>query len=194
MKRDELLAKGYTEEQVTDLLNTFHSINAENNQLKANITTLTENSNSLAEKINGLQKQIDEENKAKLTEQEQIDLNFKQSQQKLDEANKIYNRAKAKEILAGLNVSDTLLENLVSSDEKATIANANEFLNQFNSYKSEIEKKTRESITNIDAKPQPTNIPQGEDVMTPEKFKTLSMMEQKNWKDNNLDAYNQMFH
>ena len=46
MKREELLAKGYTEEQVTDLLNTFHSVNKENQILKSEL----ENASSIETK------------------------------------------------------------------------------------------------------------------------------------------------
>ena len=37
MRREDLLAKGYTEEQVTDLLNTFHGINKEKDKQIADL-------------------------------------------------------------------------------------------------------------------------------------------------------------
>ena len=37
MKREDLLAKGYTEEQVTDLLNMFHGINKEKDKKIADL-------------------------------------------------------------------------------------------------------------------------------------------------------------
>ena len=72
MKREDLLAKGYTEEQVTDLLNTFHSANNEVKKENENLRKELENKTQVEAKANELQKQIDAINEANLTEQERI--------------------------------------------------------------------------------------------------------------------------
>lgn len=189
MKREDWLAKGYTEEQVTDLLNAFHSVNSENQKLKEDVTKNKE----LESKYNDLQKMVDEINKEKLSEQEKIELEKKETEKKLAEANKIYNTAKVKEILAGLKVKDSLLETLVSDNEEESIARANDYKAQFDEYKTQIVQETKESIVKTDVKPNPTNIPQGDDVMTKEKFLKMSMTSQKMWKDENPDQYHEMF-
>ena len=68
MKREDLLAKGYTEEQVTDLLNTFHEVNNENKKLQSELDKKA----SLETQNQELQKQLDEIHKANMTEQEKI--------------------------------------------------------------------------------------------------------------------------
>lgn len=189
MKREDWLAKGYTEEQVTDLLNSFHAVNSENQKLKENLTK----SKELETKYNDLQKMVDEINKEKLSEQEKLELEKAETEKKLAEANKIYNTAKVKEILAGLNVNEKLLNTLVTSDEETSIANANEFKAQFENYKTQIVQETKESIVKTDVKPNPTNVPQEDDTMTKEKFLNMSMTSQKMWKDENPDQYHEMF-
>lgn len=189
MKRDELLAKGFTEEQVTEILNTYHAYDKEkDNQIKS-LSNEVEAGKSLQLQNAELQKQLDDLNKAKLTEQEKLELDKKETQQKLADAKKIYNTAKAKEILAGLDVPDTLINRLVTTDENETITNANVYKSQFETYKEKIEKSTKANIQNLDGKPQPTNIPQQSDSMTLDKFKKMSLTEQSRWKKENQDAY-----
>ena len=90
MKREELLAKGYTEEQVTDLLNTFHSINSENKLLKNEVQAKQDLVNQNLE----LQRQLDEINKANMSEQERLASEKAETEKYLANAKKIYNRAK----------------------------------------------------------------------------------------------------
>ena len=189
MKREELLAKGYTEEQVTDLLNTFHSINSENKLLKNEVESKQELVNQNLE----LQRQLDEINKANMTEQEKLESEKAEVEKNLANARKIYNKAKVKEILAGENIDEQLIDNLVSEDEATTIANANLFKTTLEGLKETVAKQTKESITNLDVKPQPTNIPQGDDTMTAEKFNSMTLTEQVMWKRENAQEYEQIF-
>lgn len=189
MKREELIAKGFTEEQVTDILNMFHANDKQKDEQIKAMTNQIEVDKNIQLKNAELQKQLDELNRAKLTEQEQIELDKKETAKKLAEADKIYNTAKAKEILAGLDVPDTLIGRLVTSDEAETIANANAYKNQFEMYKSQIEKSTKASIQNLDGKPQPTNIPQGENVMNLEKYNKMTLTEKMRWKKENPEEF-----
>lgn len=190
MKREELIAKGFTEEQVTDILNMFHANDKQKDEQIKAMTNQIEADKNIQLKNSELQKQLDELNRAKLTEQEQIELDKKETAKKLAEADKIYNTAKAKEILAGLDVPDTLIGRLVTSNEEETIANANAYKNQFEIYKSQIEKSTKASIQNLDGKPQPTNIPQGDNVMNLEKYNKMTLTEKMRWKKENPEAFN----
>lgn len=174
MKREELLAKGYTEEQVTDLLNTFHSVNKENQILKSEL----ENASSIETKYKELQKQLDDINKAKMSDQERLEEEKKEIAKNLRESKIIVNKAKAKEILAGLDIDDGLIDTLVNEDETITLNNANLLKNKFDSFKETVAKQTKESIANIDVKPTQTNIPQTSDKMTWEKYTQLSQEEQ----------------
>ena len=189
MKREDLLAKGYTEEQVTDLLNTFHSINSENKLLKNEVESKQELVNQNLE----LQRQLDEINKANMTEQEKLESEKAEVEKNLANARKIYNKAKVKEILAGENIDEQLIDNLVSEDEATTIANANLFKTTLEGLKETVAKQTKESITNLDVKPQPTNIPQDDNIMTAEKFSKMTMTEQVLWKRENAQEYENLF-
>ena len=189
MKREDLLAKGYTEEQVTDLLNTFHSINSENKLLKNEVESKQELVNQNLE----LQRQLDEINKANMTEQEKLETEKAEIEKNLANAKKIYNKAKVKEILAGENIDEQLIDNLVSEDEATTIANANLFKTTLEGLKETVAKQTKESITNLNVKPSPTNIPQGDDTMTAEKFNKMTLTEQVMWKRENAQEYEQIF-
>lgn len=189
MKREELLAKGYTEEQVTDLLNTFHSINSENKLLKNEVQAKEDLVNQNLE----LQRQLDEINKANMSEQERITKEKADADKYYSDAKKIYNTAKAKEILAGLDIDEQLITTLVSEDENATINNATLLKNRLESLKESTIKQTKESIANLDIKPTPTNIPQENNVMTVEKFNSMKLSDQIIWKKENGQEYEQLF-
>lgn len=188
MKREDLLAKGYTEEQVTDLLNTFHSINSENKLLKDEVKSKQDIVNQNLE----LQRQLDEVNKANMTEQERLASEKAEIEKNLANSRKIYNKAKVKEILAGEDVDEQLIDNLVNEDETVTINNANLFKKALDGLKETVAKQTKESIANLNVTPNPTNIPQDDDSMTLEKFNKLSMTEQVVFKRENPEAYNEL--
>ena len=85
MKRETLLEKGYTEEQVTELLNEWHEANAnltkENEKLKSDVATMNDEIAGLNQKVSGLtqveqeynaikQSQLSEEEKRKIALEE----------------------------------------------------------------------------------------------------------------------------
>ena len=188
MKRETLLEKGYTEEQTTELLNLFH----ETNQQNQNLLNQLGNMKQYEAKYEEAQKKLDEIAKANMSEQERLETMLKNAQLKESEANKIYNKAKAKEILAGYNVDDKMYQLLVNEDEAQTIANA-ELYKQSLELQSELAiKKTKEDIASANIKPTPTNV-DSEMPMTKERFATLSMVEQKKFKDANPDIYHSWY-
>lgn len=191
MTREEakrILGENATEEQISNLLNSFHnSLKAkedENKSLKSKLDSQKDYETIKAE--------LDEINKAKMSESERIAEREKEVEEKLSKANKILNSAQAKNILADYGLSDEVIEKLVSDDETTTINNANLFKVQLDSYKENIIKNVKSEIASMDIKPTQTNIPQ-ETGMTKEKFSSMTMLEQKQWKDQNLDKYHEMF-
>ena len=54
-------------------------------------------------------------------------------------------------------------------------------------------KQVREELSNLSAKPNPSNVPNQDDRMTIEKFSKMTMTEQKQWKDEHLDEYHEMY-
>lgn len=189
MKREDLLAKGYTEEQVTDLLNTFHSANNEVKKENETLRKELETKSNVEAKASELQKQLDAINEANLTEQEKIAKEREEAEKYLSNAKKINNTAKAKEILAGLDVDDGLIATLVSDDETLTINNANMLKSKIENVRELAIKSTKEEISNLNVKPNPSNIPQSDDVMTKEKFNSMSLTDQLIFKRENPEEY-----
>lgn len=175
MKREELLAKGYTEEQVTDLLNMYHSQNTEISNLKKEQKEKEE----LEKQYATLQKEMDDINKAKLTEQEKLELAKQEAEKNLKESRKIYNKAKVKEILAGYDIEDDIINSFVTEDENASINGANLFKTRLDTIIADTTKKVQDSIASIDVRPAASNNPNQDAAMTFEKFSQLSAEEQE---------------
>lgn len=189
MKREELLAKGYTEEQVTDILNTLHSVSKDKDKQIADLQSEVLTKGEFETKYNAVQHQLDEMNKANMTEQEKFEAMKKEAETNLRNSKIIVNKAKAKEILSGLDIDENLIDTLVSEDEQTTINNANLLKNRFTTFKDTVEKQTRESITNLNVKPDTTNVPQqGDNVMTLDKFYKMTNEEQIKFVNENPGA------
>lgn len=189
MKRETLLEKGFSEEQVTDLLNMFHETNQKNADLENEVNKLK----GFETKFNEIQNQMDEINKSKMTEQEKIEAEKKEAAENLKKSQIIYNTAKAKEILAGYDVDDNIITNLVNGDENSTIQSATQLKALLDNKIETTTKKVKEELSNLSAKPNPSNIPQSDDRMTVEKFSKMTMSEQKQWKDANIEEYRSLF-
>lgn len=189
MKREDLLAKGYTEEQVTDILNTLHSVSKDKDKQIADLQSEVLTKGEFETKYNAAQHQLDEMNKANMTEQEKFEAMKKEAETNLRNSKIIVNKAKAKEILSGLDIDESLINTLVSEDEQATINNANLLKNRFTTFKDTVEKQTRESITNLNVKPDTTNVPQQDDgAMTLDKFYKMTNEEQIKFVNENPEA------
>lgn len=189
MKREQWIEKGFSEEQTTEVLDEFHGLNQQVEKLKKEL----ESSKVQSAKVAELQKQLDEINKSKMTEQEQAEAKKKEADDYLANAQKIYNTAKAKEILAGYDVEETLIANLVGGDEQSTIENASKLKALIDGKVEATTLKVKEEFANQSAKPNPSNVPPNNDVMTKEKFDKLTMSEQKAWKDAHIDEYHEFY-
>ena len=177
----KILGEGATEEQITNLLNNYHvEESAKVKELESQITNLSEQTSKYSD-YDEIKAKLDEINKASMTEQEKLEQMKKEAETNLKNSRIIVNTAKAKEILAGLNLDDDLISLVVSDDADKTIASANKLKSKFDSQKELIAKETKESLINVDLKPDLSNVSQNDGVMTFEKFENLSAEEQNKW-------------
>ena len=177
-KARQILGENATEEQVTNFLNEWH--NSKKEEQKQYETQL----NELQSKINqysdydDIKAKLDEINKANMTEQEKMEQQRKEIETNLANSRKIYNKAKAMEILAGENVDEKIIDSLVTDNLDTTLATINALKTNLTAIKDGVAKNTKESLTTLDLTPTMTNVPQN-DVMTMEKFMDLAAEEQE---------------
>lgn len=197
MKREILLEKGYSEEQVTELLDMFHKNNAElvkKNEILANDL---ENANNKIAGLSEKEKELNSIKQAQLSDSEKMALKIKEieerekvSKQTEMAARKVLNEAKAKVILSEIGgISDSILKSIVTDDENTTIQNANELLNQFKTFKEETINKTKEELSSVNIKPTPSNTNLDTSAMTWDKFTTLSVEEQSRFQEEHPDEF-----
>lgn len=184
-KMKEILGEGATDEQVSAVLNAFHSdIDAKDKEI-----------NSLSSKLqkqndyDAIKNELEEIHKANMSEQEKMEEQKKEIEKNLRESRIIVNTAKAKEILAGLPLTDEIINSLVRDDEQATITNATNLKTQIESLKTETDKKVREELANIDLKPSISNVPQDGGAMTWEKFEGMTIDEQNKFAEEHPDEF-----
>ena len=182
MNRDEakkILGEGATEEQITNFLNNYHvSENAKMKEMQDQLNAL-KSENSKYSDYDAIKSKLNEMQQANMTEQQKIEQMRKEAEADRKEARLIVSRVKAKEILAGENINEKLIERLVDDNLETTIANANMFKETLASLKDSVAKQTKESLVNADLKPTIPNVnPNQDDVMTLEKFGKLSAEEQ----------------
>jgi hypothetical protein len=121
-----------------------------------------------------------------MTEQEKLEAQKKEIETNLKQSRIIVNTAKAKEILAGLDLDDDLISLVVSDDADKTISSANKLKAKFDSQKENVAKATKESLTSLDLTPSISNVNQNDNVIdTFEKFGNLSAEEQNKWLQDN---------
>lgn len=191
-KARKILGEEATEEQITNLLNSWHlDENAKVKELEEQINSLTANVNKYSD-YDEIKKQLDDINKANMSEQEKLEAQKKEIETNLKNSRIIVNTAKAKEILAGLDLDDDIISLVVSDDETKTISSANKLKAKFDIQKENVAKETKESLINIDLTPSMSNVNQN-DAMTLDKFDNMSAEEQIKWLDENpngLDSLN----
>lgn len=201
MDRETLLEKGLTAEQVTAVLDLFHDDDGKNKKtaqenvdLKkqiADFQTKLANYEEIKEKLDAIEKE-------KMTDQEKIEAMKKETEKNLAESRIIKNQSKVSSILAEVGITDEdTIKSLVSDDEETSINNANAIAKAFKTMKEETEKKTKEEIQNANVKPNGSNVDptQKSEVMDRDKFEKLlkeNYTKAKEWKDNNLELYNEI--
>ena len=190
-KAREILGENATEEQITNLLNQWHiDESSKIKDLENQVNNLTEQNNKHSD-YDDLKKQLDDINKANMTEQEKLEAQKKEIEQNLTQSRIIVNTAKAKEILAGLNVSDKLVAKLVSEDETTTIESANELKTMLEVQKDDVTKKVQEGLTKMNVQPTISNVPQN-GAMTIDNFMNLSAEEQEKFIEEHPEEFNNL--
>lgn len=184
MSREEakkLLGENATDEQITVFLNTVHQekSRADNLEKQLNAQNLINQENET--KYKELETKLGELEKEKMTEAEKLELKQKEVEKNLAESRKTLSKAKAQEIFSKVGITDEEIINTVVSDNiDTTIANATMIANKFKFVQDETVKKTKEELANLDIKPTPTNVSQGEnDGLTLDKFFNMSAQEQE---------------
>lgn len=183
-KARKILGEEATEEQITNLLNNWHiDENAKVQELEAQINSLNAVANKYSD-YDEIKSKLTEIEKANMTEQEKLEAQKKEIENNLKQSRIIVNTAKAKEILAGLDLDDELISLVVSDDADKTISSANKLKAKFDSQKENVAKETKESLINIDLTPSISNVNQNEG-MTLDKFGNMSAEEQNKWLQEN---------
>lgn len=184
MKREEvkqILGEGATEEQISAVLNMYHSQKTELDKANSEISKYKNSYEEAVKESNSYKSELDKINEANLTKEEQLAKREKEIAEKEKETNLIHNRAKVKEKLAGLNLDSetlsSLVETITTSDEAKSLASADVYVSTFNSMKENTIRNTKEELINANVKPVASNNPNN-DVMTWDKFRTLSQAEQ----------------
>ena len=179
----KILGEEATEEQVTNLLNNFHLKETEKvKELENKINSLTEQ-NSKYSDYDAIKQQLEEINKANMTEQEKLEAQKKEIETNLKNSRIIVNTAKAKEILAGLDLDDDIISLVVSDDANKTIDSANKLKAKFDMQKETVAKATKESLITLPLDPALPNVNQNNSnvIDSFEKFSNLSAEEQEKW-------------
>lgn len=188
-----MLGENATDEQITALLNQFHSeqknLQDEITGLKSKVTTLTtDNTNLLASK-----QELDELKKANMTEQERLEAERKALAAERKATALERNTAKAKTILANSGMDeaslDEIIKTIVREDDAVTLANATLLANQFKGLKERTAKQTKEDLASVDVKPSATNIPQNAEKMTWDKYVSMPAGEQEKFRKENPDEF-----
>ncbi len=183
-KARKILGEEATEEQITNLLNSWHlDENAKVKELEEQINSLTATAKKYSD-YDEIKKQLDDINKANMSEQEKLEAQKKEIEANLKQSKIIYNTAKAKEILTGLDLDDDIISLVVSDDADKTIASANKLKAKFDSQKENVAKETKESLINIDLTPSISNVNQNKG-MTLDEFDNMSAEEQIKWMEEN---------
>ena len=195
MKREDLLAKGFTEEQVTEILNMHHNeslqVNKENERLKGELASANEKVASYS----NMEQEYNAFKQSQMTEQEKIEAMKQEIAKNLAMSKRVANEAQAKTILAqvGGDIDEIVLSSIVSEDSEKTIANANALVNLIKAKEEETVKKTRENIQNLNILPNPSNVPSGEKMIkTFDDFDKLSYDEQVKFAEEHPEEFNNL--
>lgn len=189
-KARQILGENASEEQITNFLNEWHnSKKEENKQYEVQLNELQEKINQYSD-YNDIKAKLDEINKASMSEQEKLEEQKKEIANNLSNSRKIYNKAKAMEILAGENVDEKIIDSLVTDNLENTLATINALKTNLTTIKDSVANKTKESLSTLNTTPTISNVPQ--ESMTMEKFFSMSAEEQEKFVNEHPDEFNNL--
>lgn len=173
----KILGEEATEEQITNLLNQWHiDESSKVKELESQVNNLSKEKEKYSD-YDTIKKQLDDINKANMSEQEKLEQMKKEAEMNLKNSRIIVNTAKAKEILAGLDLDDDTIGLVVTDDETTTINRANNLKSKFDIMRENVAKQTKESLSTQDLTPTISNVNQN-DMMTLDKFNKMTAEEQ----------------
>ena len=197
MTRESLRALGITDEKQLDGIlamrgNEIAGITARETQMRKELEEATKKASSV-EELNAKIKELEiknmtaEELQAKKIQDAEI------AQRKYE---KLSNKIEAQKILmeAGMTAGDTLeriLDKISTDNLEATIEGANVVAEMLKATRESAEKAVKADLLNNNPKPDPSNA-QGDDVMTKEKFDTLSYEEMVAYAEKDPEGFAQM--
>ncbi len=197
MSREEvkkMLGENATDEQVTAILNSIHQEKSRADDLEKKLNAQSLANQQTESKYKELENKLSEIEKEKMTEAEKLQLKEKEIETNLAESRKTLSKAKAQEILSQVGITDEeIIKTVVSDNIDNTIASATVLANKFRFIQEETVKKTKEELANLDIKPNPTNVSQGEkEGMTLEKFYNMSAQEQEKFISENPEEFEKL--
>ena len=189
MTRDEvkkILGENATEEQITNTLNALHNqTNALNKQIEDYKVKESKYSD-----YDDIKKQLEDINKANMSEQEKLRAQQEEAAKYLHEAKLIRNKAKVMEILAGKGFDEEIIDSIVGEDENLSVAKAQKLVERLDTVIADTKKKTEEELANLNVKPNLTNTnPNSDGAMNWEKFSKLSQEEQNKFAEENPEEF-----
>ena len=152
ISREEIkkkLGESATDEQISAMLDLLHTSEKNLKDEKNNLQTQLDKLSDYDE----MKQKLAEIENEKLTEQERLQKEKEEIAKNLKESRLIKNKAKVMTVLAGLDIDEELVDSLVSEDENVSINKANKLKTKIETLSSEVEKKTKENLTQLNIKP-----------------------------------------
>lgn len=192
MTRKELLDKGYTEEQATEILNLTHATSEALEKAKTELNEIKNQNATIVTENTEMKTQLEELAKSKMTEQELLVEKQKEIERNLIQSRITLNKAEIKTELSGLGIAneelETILNAIVTESKDDSLKNAKALRSSIEALKENVEKETKKNLINVNVKPDTTDSVPTE-TMTPEKFKAMSYDEMKAFKETNPEEF-----
>lgn len=189
MTRDEvkkILGENATEEQITNTLNALHN---QTNALNKQIEDYKAKESKYSD-YDDIKRQLEDINKANMSEQEKLQAQQEEAAKYLHEAKLIRNKAKVMEILAGKGFDEEIIDSIVGEDENLSVAKAQKLVERLDTVIADTKKKTEEELANLNVKPNLSNVnPNNDGAMNWEKFSKLSQEEQNKFAEENPEEF-----
>lgn len=193
ISREEIkkkLGETATDEQISAMLDLLHTSEKNLKDEKNNLQTQLDKLSDYDE----MKQKLAEIENEKLTEQERLQKEKEEIAKNLKESRLIKNKAKVMTVLAGLDIDEELVDSLVSEDENVSINKANKLKTKIETLSSEVEKKTKENLTQLNIKPNVNekNLDNNNGAMTFEKFRSLSQEEQNKFANEHPEEFEKL--
>lgn len=193
ISREEIkkkLGESATDEQISAMLDLLHTSEKNLKDEKNNLQTQLDKLSDYDE----MKQKLAEIENEKLTEQERLQKEKEEIAKNLKESRLVKNKAKVMTVLAGLDIDEELVDSLVSEDENVSINKANKLKTKIETLSSEVEKKTKENLTQLNIKPNVNekNLDNNNGTMTFDKFRTLSQEEQNKFANEHPEEFEKL--